>query len=245
MTSENLAALIELLKDSLGNPPSEITPTQEEQAEDDATEDTDLVSCKRERVDLEPSITDHPEIEPTVAQEDVIPYFFYSSFPETTTRIEPASSSCLRFDVGGSSSGVIVLEQDSILKDAQISFLQDQVSNKDQTIKQLQSDVNRLMCMVFDLKEKLEKLDKKFGREFADVDDDPMNIEQRDQTAEERAAAYAEREAVLEQAGSSHPDDDKKMWLVIRESGHKEYYYKESQFESWTKIVLKNLLRAP
>ncbi|MFS7985016.1 hypothetical protein Hanom_Chr11g00993381 [Helianthus anomalus] len=38
---------------------------------------------------------------------------------------------------------------------------------------------------------------------------------------------------------------DKKMWLVIRESGHKEYYSKESQFESWTKIDLKNLLRAP
>ncbi|MFS7985027.1 hypothetical protein Hanom_Chr11g00993501 [Helianthus anomalus] len=40
-------------------------------------------------------------------------------------------------------------------------------------------------------------------------------------------------------------DHDKKMWLVIRESGHKEYYSKESQFKSWTKFDLKNLLRAP
>ncbi|MFS8004155.1 hypothetical protein Hanom_Chr13g01222351 [Helianthus anomalus] len=35
------------------------------------------------------------------------------------------------------------------------------------------------------------------------------------------------------------------MWLMIRESRHKEYYSKEYQFESWTKIDLKNLLRAP
>ncbi|KAJ0746406.1 hypothetical protein HanOQP8_Chr05g0177241 [Helianthus annuus] len=40
-------------------------------------------------------------------------------------------------------------------------------------------------------------------------------------------------------------DHDKQMWLVIRESGHREYYSKESPFESWTKIDLKNLLRAP
>ncbi|MFS7984983.1 hypothetical protein Hanom_Chr11g00993021 [Helianthus anomalus] len=37
---------------------------------------------------------------------------------------------------------------------------------------------------------------------------------------------------------------NKQMWLMIRESGHIEYYSKESQFESWTKTDLKNLLRA-
>ncbi|KAJ0786353.1 hypothetical protein HanOQP8_Chr02g0054471 [Helianthus annuus] len=59
--------------------------------------------------------------------------------------------------------------------------------------------------------------------------------------------------------GSSHYDDvgnksevacwryehDKEMWLVTRKSGHREYYAKENQFESWTKIDLKSLLRAP
>ncbi|MFS8021362.1 hypothetical protein Hanom_Chr16g01426541 [Helianthus anomalus] len=59
--------------------------------------------------------------------------------------------------------------------------------------------------------------------------------------------------------GSSHYDEvgnksevacwryehDKQMWPVTRKSGHKEYYAKENQFESWTKIDLKSLLRAP
>ncbi|KAF5765173.1 hypothetical protein HanRHA438_Chr15g0712831 [Helianthus annuus] len=150
---------------------------------------TDLVSRKRQRVDPEPSVTEQvspvsgtepvtqtePEVITTTAQENVIPDFFEMSFPETATRIEPESSSGLRFDVGGSSSGdmsehdqnllraaekmkfieesnsdddmdvdvvklqkrVVVLEQDSLLKDAQISSIQDQVFNKDQTINQL------------------------------------------------------------------------------------------------------------
>ncbi|KAJ0804369.1 hypothetical protein HanPI659440_Chr02g0037241 [Helianthus annuus] len=59
--------------------------------------------------------------------------------------------------------------------------------------------------------------------------------------------------------GSSHYDEvrnksevtcwryehDKQMWLVTRKSGHREYYAKERQFESWTKIDLKSLLCAP
>ncbi|MFS7977596.1 hypothetical protein Hanom_Chr10g00905881 [Helianthus anomalus] len=59
--------------------------------------------------------------------------------------------------------------------------------------------------------------------------------------------------------GSSHYDEagnkseaacwryehDKEMWLITRKSGHREYYAKESQFESWTKIDFKSLLRAP
>ncbi|KAJ0481653.1 hypothetical protein HanIR_Chr13g0644981 [Helianthus annuus] len=40
-------------------------------------------------------------------------------------------------------------------------------------------------------------------------------------------------------------DHDKNMWLITRESGHREYYAKESQFETWTKIDLQSLLRAP
>ncbi|KAF5811715.1 putative Longin domain-containing protein [Helianthus annuus] len=195
---------------------------------------------------------------------------------------------------------VIVLEQDSILKDAQIASLQVQVTNKDQTIEELQSDVKMLMSMVIDLKAKFEK---KSGREFADKDDDPMSVEQRERTSEEREATLngyletTQKKSKLPQKkqsnkqmlimknqdvnhvdenfqakdptktsdryvmelGKSHYDKvgnksgitswrydhDKKMWLVIRDGGHREYYSKESQFESWTKIDLKNLLRAP
>ncbi|KAM0063148.1 hypothetical protein Hdeb2414_s0003g00087671 [Helianthus debilis subsp. tardiflorus] len=39
-------------------------------------------------------------------------------------------------------------------------------------------------------------------------------------------------------------EHDKDMWLITRKSGHREYYAKEAQFESWTKIDLKSLLRA-
>ncbi|KAM0015290.1 hypothetical protein Hdeb2414_s0033g00724371 [Helianthus debilis subsp. tardiflorus] len=159
----------------------------------------------------------------------MMPTFFEISFPETTTRSEPESSSGVRFEVGGSLSGgmskqeeyllraaekmkvfeesdsddvdvvklperVVVLEQDSILKDTQIAALQAQVSNKDQVIDELQSDVNMLMSMVFDLKAKLEN---KYGSEFAEKDDDLMNVSQRERTTEEKVAANAEREADL------------------------------------------------
>ncbi|MFS8008279.1 hypothetical protein Hanom_Chr14g01270811 [Helianthus anomalus] len=40
-------------------------------------------------------------------------------------------------------------------------------------------------------------------------------------------------------------EHDKNVWLITRESGHREYYAKESQFESWMKIDLKSLMRAP
>ncbi|KAJ0618633.1 hypothetical protein HanHA89_Chr02g0055671 [Helianthus annuus] len=40
-------------------------------------------------------------------------------------------------------------------------------------------------------------------------------------------------------------EHDKKMWLITRKSGYRQYYAQEAQFESWTKIDLKSLLRAP
>ncbi|MFS7986617.1 hypothetical protein Hanom_Chr11g01012451 [Helianthus anomalus] len=66
-------------------------------------------------------------------------------------------------------------------------------------------------------------------------------------------------ERLVMELGSSHYDEvgnksevacwrfehDKDMWLITCKSGHREYYAKESQFESWTKIYLKSLLRAP
>ncbi|KAF5820725.1 hypothetical protein HanXRQr2_Chr01g0005411 [Helianthus annuus] len=97
-------------------------------------------------------------------------------------------------DVGKMQKRVVVLEQDSALKDAQISSLQARVFTKDQIINQLQGDVNLQMSVVFYLKSKLEK---KSGQEFAGEHDDPMNVAQHERTAEEKAAADAKREADL------------------------------------------------
>ncbi|MFS8002968.1 hypothetical protein Hanom_Chr13g01208341 [Helianthus anomalus] len=172
-----------------------------------------------------------------------------------------------------------------------------------------------LMSTVYDLQSKLEK---KFGNDFADKEDEQFYVGRTEQTPEQRAAAHAtaetEHEAALEaylaikpkkrsskpkkkkekrsnkqmlvmknqdlnpldenfqlkdptkrpdrlvmELGSSHYEEvgnksevacwrykhDKDMWLVTRKSCHREYYGKENQFESWTKIDLKSLLRAP
>ncbi|MFS8006468.1 hypothetical protein Hanom_Chr14g01249491 [Helianthus anomalus] len=63
---------------------------------------------------------------------------------------------------------VIVLEQDSLMKDAKIVALEDQMEDKNRRIKQLEGDVTILISLVYDLKGKLEKT---FGKEFADEGD--------------------------------------------------------------------------
>ncbi|MFS7894011.1 hypothetical protein Hanom_Chr00s001384g01681041 [Helianthus anomalus] len=40
-------------------------------------------------------------------------------------------------------------------------------------------------------------------------------------------------------------EHDLQMWLITRKRGHREYYAQEARFESWMKIDLKSLLRAP
>ncbi|MFS8006912.1 hypothetical protein Hanom_Chr14g01254801 [Helianthus anomalus] len=50
------------------------------------------------------------------------------------------------------------------------------------------------MLVVYDLKEKLEK---KFGNEFVDKNDEQMNVGRQEQIAEERDVADAEHEAGL------------------------------------------------
>ncbi|KAJ0560352.1 hypothetical protein HanHA300_Chr06g0210481 [Helianthus annuus] len=170
-----------------------------------------------------------------------------------------------------------------------------------------------LMSVVYDLKAKLEK---KFGNEFVDKEDEQFHVDRTEQTPEQRAATNAvaatEREAALNaylpakpkkrsskpkkkkqsskqmlvmknqdlnpldenfqlkgptkrpdryvmELGSSFYDQvgnksevacwrfehDKDMWLITRKSGYQEYYAKEAQFKSRTKIDLKSLLRAP
>ncbi|MFS7946756.1 hypothetical protein Hanom_Chr06g00540051 [Helianthus anomalus] len=98
-------------------------------------------------------------------------------------------------DVAKQQRRVIVLEQDVALRVAQLSSLKAQMSSKEETTNQLQGDVNLLMTVVYDLKAKLEK---NFGSELADKDDDPMNVAQHERTAKEKPNATVEREAGLD-----------------------------------------------
>ncbi|KAM0051868.1 hypothetical protein Hdeb2414_s0007g00241531 [Helianthus debilis subsp. tardiflorus] len=83
------------------------------------------------------------------------------------------------------------LQQDAALKEAQISSLQSQLTNRDLIIDQLQGDVGMLMSTVYDLKAKLEK---KFGNEFVDKEDEQFSVGRTEQTPEQRAAAHAAAE---------------------------------------------------
>ncbi|KAF5803318.1 hypothetical protein HanRHA438_Chr06g0279051 [Helianthus annuus] len=83
---------------------------------------------------------------------------------------------------------MIVLEQDSIHKDAKIIQLEDTIVQKNQQIDQLQGDVSLLFNMVYDLRGKLEK---KFGNEFSD----PTDVESRRKAEEDRARAFAKEDA--------------------------------------------------
>ncbi|MFS7985032.1 hypothetical protein Hanom_Chr11g00993551 [Helianthus anomalus] len=60
-------------------------------------------------------IQTEPEVVTRIAQENVTPYLFEMSLLETAIRAEPESSSGLRFDVGGSSSGGMSEHDENIL----------------------------------------------------------------------------------------------------------------------------------
>ncbi|MFS7986922.1 hypothetical protein Hanom_Chr11g01015941 [Helianthus anomalus] len=98
---------------------------------------------------------------------------------------------------------LVVLEQDSIHKDAKIIQLEDTIGQKNQQIDQLQGDVSLLFNMVYDQRGKLEK---KFGREFSD----PTDVESRRKAYEDRARAFnkddAERNVAMEQYFKSVTD---------------------------------------
>ncbi|KAJ0958118.1 hypothetical protein HanPSC8_Chr01g0035431 [Helianthus annuus] len=83
---------------------------------------------------------------------------------------------------------MVVLEQDSIHKDAKIIQLEDTIVKKDKQIEQLQGDVSLLFNIVYDLRGKLEK---KFGQEFSD----PTDVENRRKAI---AKDDAERSAAME-----------------------------------------------
>ncbi|KAJ0637328.1 hypothetical protein HanOQP8_Chr17g0672521 [Helianthus annuus] len=120
---------------------------------------------------------------------------------------EPCSSSGIRHEerlklpfVNDSSDGdefisvqelkkrIVVLEQDSIHKDAKIIQLEDTIVEKNQQIDQLQGDVGLLFSIVYDI---CGKLEKKFGQEFAD----PTDTEKHKKAAEDRARAFAKDDA--------------------------------------------------
>ncbi|MFS7956004.1 hypothetical protein Hanom_Chr07g00649461 [Helianthus anomalus] len=90
------------------------------------------------------------------------------------------------------SAQIVSLQQDAALKEAQISSLQSQLTNRYSTIDQLQGDVGMLMSTVYDLKAKLEK---KFGNEFVDKEDEQFYVGRPQQTQEQRDATYVAAEA--------------------------------------------------
>ncbi|KAJ0451252.1 hypothetical protein HanHA300_Chr15g0565471 [Helianthus annuus] len=141
------------------------------------------------------------------AHVEVGPSGIVSAGPSGTIHEEPSSSSGKRpveplrmpFDSDSSDDDefismremkkrLVVLEQDSIHKDAKIIQLEDTIVKKDQQIEQLQGDVSLLFNIVYDLRGKLEK---KFGQEFSD----PTDVENRKKAFEKD---NAERSAAME-----------------------------------------------
>ncbi|KAM0046611.1 hypothetical protein Hdeb2414_s0009g00318541 [Helianthus debilis subsp. tardiflorus] len=118
---------------------------------------------------------------------------------------------------------IISLQQDANLKEAQISSLQSQLTNRDLTIDQLQGDVGMLMSTVYDLKAKLEK---KFGNEFVDKEDEQFYVGRPEQTQEQRAAAHAaaeaERAVALEAYLAAKPKKQSSKSKKRREDKEKE-----------------------
>ncbi|KAJ0610892.1 hypothetical protein HanHA300_Chr01g0009011 [Helianthus annuus] len=145
-----------------------------------------------------PNVEAHVEAEPSG---------IVSAGPSDTIHEEPSSSSGKRpveplrmpFDSDSSDDDefismremkkrLVVLEQDSIHKDAKIIQLEDTIVKKDQQIEQLQGDVSLLFNIVYDLRGKLER---KFGQEFSD----PTDVENRKKAFEKD---NAERSAAME-----------------------------------------------
>ncbi|MFS7927180.1 hypothetical protein Hanom_Chr04g00305941 [Helianthus anomalus] len=191
---------------------------------------------------------------------------------------------------------LVVVEQDSIHKEAKIIQLEDIIVQKNQQIDQLQGDVILLFSMVYDLRGKLEK---KFGQEFSD----PTDVENRRKDFEkdnaERSAAMDQyfkrvtdpeadkakaerikrkRELVILKNKNLNPEDDdvqathhlmnvgetlydqvgnrsgvvswgydhdRKRWWIKRKVGPVEWYKRPGQFQSFTKVDLTELSKAP
>ncbi|MFS7965413.1 hypothetical protein Hanom_Chr09g00761951 [Helianthus anomalus] len=134
---------------------------------------------------------------------------------------------------------IVVLEQDSIHKDARIIQIEDTIVQKNRQIDQLQGDVSLLFNMVYDLHEKLEK---KFGDEFSD----PTDTKRRRKAEEDRARDFAkddaDRAAAMEYWGFDH---DRHSWWFKRRVGLVEWYKNPAQFQTFTKVDLTILSKSP
>ncbi|MFS8002037.1 hypothetical protein Hanom_Chr13g01197401 [Helianthus anomalus] len=120
---------------------------------------------------------------------------------------------------------LVVLEQDSIYKNAKIIQLEDTIVQKNQQIDQLQGDVSLLFNMVYDLRGKLEK---KFGREFSD----PTDVESRRKADEDGARAFAKDDAERNAAMEHY---FKKVTDVDADKAKAERIKKKREF-----VILKN-----
>ncbi|KAJ0870678.1 hypothetical protein HanRHA438_Chr11g0503141 [Helianthus annuus] len=240
ITAENLALLLKSVTDKIGNPPSDLTVSNEEPVEN--PRDPDSLPLKRKRRDPRLGMyVEQSKDQPESAIEDedgLYDFDIEKNLTDTTTTIEDffksdtdserdvlktatadvqvsnvdvdtmppnvsdsAGPSRVDLDMPSSSSGkrpeepfrmplddssdddefismremkrrLMVVEQDSIHKDAKILQLEDTLLQKNRQIEQLQGDVSLLFNMVYDLRGKLER---KFGNEFFD----PTDIQKR------------------------------------------------------------------
>ncbi|KAJ0810265.1 hypothetical protein HanPI659440_Chr01g0025111 [Helianthus annuus] len=352
ISAESLALLLKSVTEKMGNPPSDLSVSNEESSEN--PKDTDSLPLKRKRRDPRLGMyVEQNKDQPMVTDEDdegLYDFDFEAHVTDTTTDAEDifesdvtsvcvdaavkttipsatgsAGLSRVDLDMPSSSSGkrpeesfgmhfddssdddefismremkkrLIVVEQDSIHKEAKIIQLEDIIVQKNQQIEQLQGDVSLLFTMIYDLRGKLEK---KIGQESSD----PTEVENRRKAFEkdeaEKNAAMEQyfkrvtdpvadrekaerikkkRELVILKNKNLNPDDDdahathhlidvgetlydqvgnrsgvvswgfdhdRKRWWIKRKVGPVEWYKHAGQFQSFTKVDLTELSKAP
>ncbi|MFS8034476.1 hypothetical protein Hanom_Chr17g01581551 [Helianthus anomalus] len=164
------------------------------------------------------------------------PYLYDFNFDFETTPSQPGSSS--GGDAELKNDQIISLQQDAELKE--VSSLQSQITNRDLVIDQLQGDVGMLMSIVYDLKAKLEK---KFGYEFVDKEDEQFYVGRTEQTPEQSAVAHAtaeaERASAVEAYLAAKPKKQSSKSKKRREEKEKEKQSKKQL------LVMKNQDRNP
>ncbi|KAJ0940155.1 hypothetical protein HanRHA438_Chr02g0080211 [Helianthus annuus] len=153
-------------------------------------------------------------IKPTIAQEEVMQEvqepitqldLIKTSVEEPTARTEPKISSGIRYDVDASSSGGVPdFEEMLFHKTGKMKLVDDSESE-----------------------EEVDVLENKLGREFADTNDDPMNVERRGKTAKEKVVEDAEHEAALNKYLETA--QEKKRKLTPKKESNKQMMIMKNQ----------------
>ncbi|MFS8035218.1 hypothetical protein Hanom_Chr17g01590481 [Helianthus anomalus] len=225
MTAENLQTLLESLQGSVGNAPS--VPTSETHVQvEDATDDAEQASNKRQRTDTTPdshptgpsesesSMPTDPKIIVSTKETNTHDPYVDFNFDFETAHSHPESSSGARFEAG-SSSGAGFSEHD----EAAMRY----TTEKRKFIEQSDSDED--MDMDIDVAKLQRRLEKRFENEFIDKEDEQFNVGRPEQTAEERAAARAaanaEHEAGLNAYLAVEPKKKKKRNLLRNKTTYK------------------------